>query len=504
MMEKVQEFLESSSIHGLSYVASSKRCLRLFWLIVVFSCFLISGSLIRRSVLSWENTPVVTTIETLPITEASFPLVTVCPPRRSYTNLNYDLMSMENARLDNQTRSRLIRHAVKLINDAIFERDLDLMKVESGLSNWYRGYDRIFLPQKPRVNNMTSYMLYSYASSGSVMTVGFKKDFDAAKFPLEITNKVYIYLPKEIQYVDNASITLRIEHDTNDKENIRLNNKKLDLSQAEPLELVLPVSYCGRLCIVKFYREMEPEYFEGWKLKRMTGMKVSWHYNTSVESQSFYLDKNKNFIRMVNIIHKAQPGSVAKMWDFIKEIKASWSLDVAIEDALFWNEISAENMLKTLPISNYLRDLEIEFNLTNISQEPMPDEIKEETYKTASDMFLYLAVYPPRYKWVGWMALYKDLLQTYSPKKIVTTLAGISSNSEEIELSIFLNQMSDILNMTYKKIESVIVRKTDPQEEKDDLFDKSGTNILTPQAGFIKLSRYKAARRSDQPPCPHC
>ena len=207
---------------------------------------------------------------------------------------------------------------------------------------------------------------------------------------------------------------------------------------------------------------------------------------------------------MVNIIHKAQPGSVAKMWDFIKEIKASWSLDVAIEDALFWNEISAENMLKTLPISNYLRDLEIEFNLTNISQEPMPDEIKEETYKTASDMFLYLAVYPPRYKWVGWMALYKDLLQTYSPKKIVTTLAGISSNSEEIELSIFLNQMSDILNMTYKKIESVIVRKTDPQEEKDDLFDKSGTNILTPQAGFIKLSRYKAARRSDQPPCPHC
>ena len=181
---------------------------------------------------------------------------------------------------------------------------------------------------------------------------------------------------------------------------------------------------------------------------------------------------------MVNIIHKAEPDSVGKIWDFIKEMKASWSLDVGIKDALLLNEISAENMLKTLQISNYIRDLEIEFNLTNISQEPIiHEEIKEETYKTGSDMFLYLAVYPPQYKWVGWMALYRDLLQSYSPKKIVTTLAGISSNSEEIELSIFLNQMFDILNMTYKKIESVTVRKTEPLDEKDQLLNKSGNNI---------------------------
>ena len=88
-------------------------------------------------------------------------------------------------------------------------------------------------------------------------------------------------------------------------------------------------------------------------------MKVSWHYNTSVESQSFYLEKNKNFIRMVNIIHQARPESIGKIWDFIKEMKASWCLDVGINVGRVRGEISAENTLTSLPISNYLRDLEL-------------------------------------------------------------------------------------------------------------------------------------------------
>ena len=96
-------------------------------MIVVLSSFIIAGGLIRRSILSWEKTPVITTIETLPITEVSFPLVTVCPPRQSFTNLNYDLMTMDNVKIDEQTRTRLTRLAVKLINDAVFERDHDLV-----------------------------------------------------------------------------------------------------------------------------------------------------------------------------------------------------------------------------------------------------------------------------------------------------------------------------------------------------------------------------------------
>ena len=471
-MVGVKEFLEASTIHGLSHIGENSRVVRLLWICVVIAGFTGAGVLIHQSFSSWADSPISTTIETLPISEAPFPLVTVCPPRRSYTNLNYDLMSMENVRMDDQTRARLIRLAVQMINDAIFERDLQLMKVESGLSNWYHGYDRIFLPERSRLNeNRITNTVYTYANSGSVTTVGFQEDFDGTKFSLICKQSVYIYIPEEIQYVDNASIIIRIEHDTDDKEYINLNNNKLDLSQAEPLELVLPVSHCGRLCYITFWREMEPEYFTRWKQKRMTGMKVSWHYNTSVDSQSFYLKRNENFIRMVNIIHEAPPDLLAKIWAFIKEIKASWSLDIGINDALLMNEISAENMLKTVSISNYLRDLETEFNLTNISQESIHDQIKEDTYKTGSNMFLYLAIFPPKYEWFGWMSLYKDLLQSFSLKKIVTTLAGISSNSEEKELSNnVLEQMFDILNMTHKKTENVTLK------EKIAHWSKTGKN----------------------------
>ena len=181
---------------------------------------------------------------------------------------------------------------------------------------------------------------------------------------------------------------------------------------------------------------------------------------------------------MVNIIHKAEPKSVAKMWDFIKEMKASWSLDVGILDGLYLDHISADNMLRDLTVSTYLEDLEIEFNLTNISVEPIHEEIKEETYRTGSDMFLYLAIYPPQYKWFGWMALYRDLLQSYSLKKIVTTIAGISRNSEEKQLSNYvLDQMVDILNMTCNKIKSVTVRKTEPFEEKNVDWGNTGKNV---------------------------
>ena len=206
-------------------------------------------------------------------------------------------------------------------------------------------------------------------------------------------------------------------------------------------------------------------------------MKVSWHYNMAAESQSYYLKMNKNFIRMINIIHQAQPDLIDKIWGFIKEIKTSWSLEVGIYDVTSLNYITSDNMVRTSQISKNLDDLEKEFNLTNISEEPIQDVIEEETYKIGSDMFFYLSLYP-EYKWAGWMGLYKDLLKSFSLKKIVTTLAGISRNSEEKIISNFvLDQMFDILNMTYKKIESVTSGKTEPlHDEKYGLLNNSGDN----------------------------
>ena len=69
----VEIFLESSTIHGLVYLSQSRRLAKLFWILVVITGFSGAGYLIFQSFQSWQEGPIKTTVETLPITEATFP-----------------------------------------------------------------------------------------------------------------------------------------------------------------------------------------------------------------------------------------------------------------------------------------------------------------------------------------------------------------------------------------------------------------------------------------------
>ena len=95
-MEGIRSFLESSTVHGLSYISSTRKYARFFWIVVVLAGFSTAGYLIYQSFQSWADSPVKTTVETLPISEITFPKITVCPPRNTFTDLNYDLMLVEN------------------------------------------------------------------------------------------------------------------------------------------------------------------------------------------------------------------------------------------------------------------------------------------------------------------------------------------------------------------------------------------------------------------------
>ena len=71
-------FLETSTIHGLKYIATTKKYVRLFWILVICSGFSGAGYLIYQSFHAWEESPVKTTIETRPIADITFPKATVC------------------------------------------------------------------------------------------------------------------------------------------------------------------------------------------------------------------------------------------------------------------------------------------------------------------------------------------------------------------------------------------------------------------------------------------
>ena len=119
-MENVEDFLESSTIHGLAYIATGRNYIRILWMSVVIAGFTGAGVMIHQAFQDWNESPVKTTIETLPITEITFPKVTVCPPKNTYTDLNYDLMMTGNMTLDEETRYDLAKYAVELLFDNMF------------------------------------------------------------------------------------------------------------------------------------------------------------------------------------------------------------------------------------------------------------------------------------------------------------------------------------------------------------------------------------------------
>ena len=103
-MRKVKNFLDTSSIHGLIHISQNKKYSKLFWILIVIAGFSSAGVMIQKSFQSWNVDPIKTTIETEPITKIAFPKLTVCPPKNTYTNLNFDLMKLENMSLDNEIR----------------------------------------------------------------------------------------------------------------------------------------------------------------------------------------------------------------------------------------------------------------------------------------------------------------------------------------------------------------------------------------------------------------
>ena len=116
-MDGFKEFLQSSTIHGLVYIATNRRVARLLWICIVISGFTGAGILIQQSFSSWEESPVSTTIESSSISHLAFPGVVVCPARNSFTSLNPDLAQADRNSWDQNTTQRLL----EIILEATFD-----------------------------------------------------------------------------------------------------------------------------------------------------------------------------------------------------------------------------------------------------------------------------------------------------------------------------------------------------------------------------------------------
>ena len=161
-MDVVKEFLESSTINGLSYISTSEVMSRkgylwsgnivsyitqtgygkLFWTVVVAFGFTGALVLINHSYSAWQESPIATMISTHPLATLDFPTVTICPSKDSNTALYPDLMRADNSSLTEDDRESLrssIREILK-ISALDFANNMQAATNPKNLEATYQGF----------------------------------------------------------------------------------------------------------------------------------------------------------------------------------------------------------------------------------------------------------------------------------------------------------------------------------------------------------------------------
>ena len=212
-MEGVREFLQSSTIHGLAYINSERRQVRFFWLIVVIAGFTGAGIMINQSFSSWANSPISTTIETLPIREIDFPNVTVCPPRNSFTSLNPDLVSARNITFDEEKRKELLDYVPYATYDVTYNaNDREYEEFLEGQRK-YRGISKLELT-KNMFSTKKQYDFFTTSPIGSFSTPYFGEPYNVSLIDCELVTWVHIYVPENLTV--GSKIIVDLDYDVND------------------------------------------------------------------------------------------------------------------------------------------------------------------------------------------------------------------------------------------------------------------------------------------------
>ena len=309
-MEDVKEFLNSSTIHGLSYIASVRRCMKLFWILVVIAGFSAAGVMIKRSMVNWAQSPITTSIETHPISEITLPNITVCPPKNQILNLNYDFLQMEKINITNETRKELLKIAVDSIQDYFFEEvisNLSKIEEENRYHNWYHGYTELkdlnFIQNKEDSSYLSAYKviyeLSTSATSGKISTKNFGNTFDPENFDESMFIDIDINVPKVVKYKKTVTLHLSVEkksvvtnQNVTDKMTFQLRNNVSEFFN----ENITAPKYDKYTFDLE--RNLTKDSIDVSKQKQMPGFDLTWHYNKNLTAEPiFYSKMNKEFVR---------------------------------------------------------------------------------------------------------------------------------------------------------------------------------------------------------------
>ena len=302
-MEGIRTFLESSTIHGLTYISTTRKYTRLFWILVVISGFLTAFLIINQSFNSWSDSPVKTTIETLPISEITLPKVTVCPPRDTYTDLNYDLMLSQNITLTDEMRDEIFEYAFQVLTEDTFpSSNWSKLHEENRGYNWYHGYSRIIATSNNA--NGLNIRIDTAATSGVVTTKYYGEKFQSNLVERKLYYEVKVNPPEK-----NENLTLHFHAEkvsmkhfargSPSKDGFFMENRFDSFLDAD--QKTVSQNYTTtNLHYIELGRDVRLDEVEAMKIDWMPGFKFRWWYTgADVTADNIFKNEeiNKQFVK---------------------------------------------------------------------------------------------------------------------------------------------------------------------------------------------------------------
>ena len=434
-MENIKLYLENSTIHGLSYIPSNRKLIRLFWITVVISGFTGAGVLINQSFNDWSNNPVTTTIETLPIADAAYPIIIVCPPKNTYLDLNYHFLKNKNITkaVSYDIQYKILESFSQHFQQKDFELLHDEIKKFKEINkywNWYLGLTKVPSILSNYEYDMT--VVETFAPSGEISSPYFREEFNLDKFLL---NKVYS-MNLQNPYAEAANITFEIDHDVVENfECIELNHYCLE-SKKDKLRGTITIGPIQGLDLI-FHRNFQKLSFTDWKKKRFTGLSVKWDYvpnsdNSSIlKNYNSWNKYNKIFTIITNLVHRLPALSKEEFMHIARSIKSDWmNIDYILNPQLSFRYHSMDDLYdkRIWPrLGNKLNE-----SFYSVPSEPMyyKYEVADETLETAAEMMLYLLSPQDKY-WTDWYQTYDTWLRVkeISLRRLLRKCACTISNS---------------------------------------------------------------------------
>ena len=251
------------------------------WLAIVFFSFLGAGHLISKSYTDWQSSPISTSISTHPLESLEFPTIAVCPPEKSNTALNLDLLRAFNRSFSDEERDSLVEavweHFVKEEHKS-FAEDMVAATNPSRMYETYSGY------QSVPISYNQGYEVKVWNTSGTIKSAWFGEEFEEGHFMKDKDIHIVLDFPTHIaDLVGKGSLLIELEVDIRREEKgwteqVQYSDgigQKVDTSTSR-LEYKKDQLNFSSFEVWYSFRTTSRSLISSWKEKRMTGFRMTW------------------------------------------------------------------------------------------------------------------------------------------------------------------------------------------------------------------------------------